>query len=240
MYSTTKFPFPVDIRKLCEVIFHLLGMLLCINISRKNFSNFWNLGNNRQEASTVSDSELIDALQRLIHDYGYSEVQRGLRELKSSDLPRKNLRRSKKNEISSSSRATAKPKKHSSRITAPEYVAKAEISSERRPLVDELSRRFENKSFLPTFGDVRNFCQIYGIDEPATRSRASAIPRLFEFFSAMEVHEIRRILDDGMFSGPSRLGPIADAIRRSAVRRATAHPSDTETASTEVSGETRA
>lgn len=222
-------------------------MLLYIKISGKNFSAFWNSSDNRQEASTVSDSGLRSALQRLIQYHGYSEVQRGLRELKSSDLPRKNLRRSKKDEMSSSNRATAKPKRLSSRVTAPEYVAKAEISSERRPLVDELSRRFENKSFLPTFGDVRNFCQIYGIDEPASRSRASAIPRLFKFLAAMEADEIRRILDDGMFSGPSRLGPIADAIRRSAVRRATAHPSmtpappsDTETASPEVSGETRA
>ena len=195
----------------------------------------------------MSDSGLRNALQRLIQDHGYSEVQRGLHELKSSDLPRKSLRRSKGDEVSSSNRTSTTPKRHSSRVTAPEYVAKAEISSENRPLVDELSRRFENKSFLPTFGDVRNFCQIYGIDEPASRSRASAIPRLFKFLAAMEVDEIRRILDDGMFSGPSRLGPIADAIRRSAVRRATARPSmasaspsDTETASSEISGETRA
>ena len=195
----------------------------------------------------MSESGLRSALHRLIQDHGYSEVQRGLRELKPSGLPRKNLRRSKKDETLSSNRATTKPKRHSSRVTAPEYVAKAEISSENRPLVDELSRRFENKSFLPTFGDVSNFCQIYGIDEPASRSRAGAIPRLFKFLAAMEIDEIRRILDNGMFSGPSRLGPIADAIRRSAVRRATARPSmtsaspsDTETASSEISGETRA
>ena len=197
--------------------------------------------------STVSDSGLRSALQRLIQDHGYSEVQRGLRELKSSDLPRKNLRRSKGDEVSFSNRTTTKPKRHSSRVTAPEYVAKAEISCERRPLVDELSRRFENKSFLPTFGDVSNFCQIYGIDEPASRSRASAIPRLFKFLATMEPGEIRRILDDGMFSGPSRLGPIADAIRRSALRKAAARPSmtsaspsDTEAGSLEISGETRA
>ena len=161
----------------------------------------------------MSDSDLRSALHRLIQDHGYSEVQRGLRELKSSDLPRKNLRHSKMGEMSSSNRATTKPKRYSSRVTAPEYVAKSEISSERRPLIDELSRRFENKSFLPTFGDVRNFFQIYGIDEPASRSRVSAIPRLFKFLATMEADEIRRILDDGMFSGPSQLGPISDAIR---------------------------
>lgn len=215
--------------------------------SGKNSSAFWNSNDNRQETSTVSDSGLRSALHRLIQDHGYSEVQRGLRELKSSDLPRKNLRRSKGDEASSSNRTTTKPKRHSSRVTAPEYVARAEISPDKRPLMDELSRRFENKSFLPTFGDVRNFCQIYSIDEPASGSRASAIPRLFKFLATMEVDEIRRILDDGMFSGPSRLGPIADAIRRSTFRRATARPSvtsaspsDTETASSEISGETRA
>ena len=66
---------------------------------------------------------------------------------------------------------------------------------------------------MPTFGDIRNFCQVYGIDEPASKSRASAIPRVFKFMATMSDEEVQGILDGGMFSGPSRVGPIADAIR---------------------------
>ena len=89
------------------------------------------------------------------------------------------------------------------------------------PLV-ELAARFERKAFLPTFGDIRHFCHTYGIDEPASKSRASAIPRVFKAIAAMEAEDIQRMLDDGMFSGPSRLAPIADAIRRSSKARSQA------------------
>ena len=90
----------------------------------------------------------------------------------------------------------------------------------------ELAQRFHSKSFLPTFGDIANFCQTYNIDVPASKSRASAIPRVFKFIAAMEADEIQRMLDEGMFSGPARLGPIADAIRRNGRGRATASQLD--------------
>ena len=89
-----------------------------------------------------------------------------------------------------------------------------ELQLEIEPSVVELANRFQDKAFLPTFGDVVNFCQAYGIEEPASRSRANAIPRVFKHLASMEADEIKRIVDWGMFSGPSRLGPIADAIRR--------------------------
>ena len=94
-----------------------------------------------------------------------------------------------------------KPQKKRAKVNAPEYVVKMELSSEKEPIAVELAKRFEKKAFLPTFGDIRNFCQIYEIDEPASKSRASAIPRVFKFIATMEAGEIQRILDDGMFFG---------------------------------------
>lgn len=95
------------------------------------------------------------------------------------------------------------------------YATKMELPMDRQEAVVTLAGRFERKVFLPTFGDTRNFCDVYGIDVPASKTRASAIPRVFKFLAnEMGADEIQRILDDGMFSGPSRLGPIADAIRR--------------------------
>ncbi len=106
-----------------------------------------------------------------------------------------------------------KKKRHT--VSAQEYVAKMDHDPEKRPAVSELAKRFEEKTFLPTIGDIRNFCQVYGIDEPASKSRRSAIPRVFKCMATMSAEEVRGILDDGMFSGPSRLGPVADAIRES-------------------------
>ena len=112
----------------------------------------------------------------------------------------------------------AKPKKARKRSRKPnaaEYAAKMELPPDKQDTVVALAERFERKDFLPTFGDIRNFCDMYGIDVPASKTRASAIPRVFKFLAnEMEAGEVQSILDYELFSGPSRLGPIADAIRR--------------------------
>ena len=74
-------------------------------------------------------------------------------------------------------------------------------------------REFEQRVFLSTLNDIRNFCEAYGIEEPRSKSRASGIPRVFKFLVTMDVADVERMLDDRMFSGPAQLGPIADPIR---------------------------
>ena len=81
-------------------------------------------------------------------------------------------------------------------------------------MVIELASRFEGKTFVPTIGDVRNFFLFYGIDAGRLRSRGGAMVRIFKTLAGMEEKEVKRILDDRLFSGPSRMEPIADAIRR--------------------------
>ena len=99
------------------------------------------------------------------------------------------------------------------RPTAPEYVSKMDLPRNQRQMLTEVAESFQNKSFLPTAGDIRNFCELYGIQGPAPRARAGAVPRLFRFLATMDPDEVRGLLRGGMFSGPARLGPIADAIR---------------------------
>ena len=159
----------------------------------------------------MTNAKLKDTLRLIVRQYGFEQVDRSLREIRLAD---RQLKSSKQSRVLPDNEAMTKPQKKRAKVNAPEYVAKMELPSEKKPIAAELANRFENKAFLPTFGDIRNFCQIYGIDEPASKSRASAIPRVFKFIATMETDEIQRILDDGMFSGPSQLGPIADAIRR--------------------------
>ena len=183
----------------------------------------------------MPDPKLKAELRSMINQYGFKQVDRFLREIHLSD---RQLEASKRHKASSNVGMARKPRKRQAKVTAQDYIAKMELPSEKKSLMIELAKRFQNKSFLPAFGDIRNFCQIYGIDEPASKSRASAIPRVFRFIVAMETNKAQRILDDGMFSGPSRLGPIADAIRRNG--RAAAHtPTSTRdffSSSSEVGG----
>lgn len=168
----------------------------------------------------MTETKLKDTLRLMVHRYGFERVEHSLQEIRSLDHPLKSTKRSK----ALPNGAAAKPQKKKSKVTAPEYVAKMELSAERESAVVELAKRFEDKCFLPTFGDIREFCQIYGIPEPASKSRASAITRVFKFIATMEIDELQNILNNGMFSGPSRLGPIADAILHHSTRRKSQKP----------------
>ena len=149
------------------------------------------------------------ALRPIVRQYGLGSVLESLGKIADAQ-------RESSAQVGGSSDADSgkKSKKRSIKATAPAYVSKLELSSEKVAPVVDLAERFERKEFLPTFGDIAHFCQMYGIEVPASKTRASAIPRVFKHIASMETEEIQRILDDGLFSGPSRLGPIADAIRR--------------------------
>ena len=159
----------------------------------------------------MTETQLKETLRVIVRQYGFEQVNRSLREIHTSV---RQLKSPKQVKALPDNDTATRPKKKRVKLNALEYVAKIELSLEKEPIVAELAKRFESKAFLSTFGDIRNFCQIYGIDEPASKSRASAILRIFKFISSMETDELQRILDEEMFSGPSRLGPIADEIRR--------------------------
>ncbi len=167
----------------------------------------------------VKDS-LSDTLRAMVMEYGFEQVDASLREIGPPGRP------NQKAEASNGGTDTRGTTRRKSKPTAPQYVAKMELLPEVEPTVVELAERFQSKSFLPTFGDIVNFCRLNGIDEPASKSRANAIPRVFKLLVSMEPQEVQRILDEGMFSGPSRLGPIADAIRRNGRASAVAGSSD--------------
>lgn len=151
---------------------------------------------------------LKDMLCLMVGRHGPEQVNRALREIVSAH------RRKNSNKAKASSKNSAKAKPEKKKTTALEYVAKMELPSEKRRGLAELARRFEEKNFLPSFRSIREFCRIYEIVEPASKSRVSALPRVFKFIATLETSDIQRILDSGRFSGPSRLGPIADAILR--------------------------
>ena len=112
----------------------------------------------------------------------------------------------------------SKSKSRKSRPSASAYVVRLELPPEKRSMVAELASRFEGKAFVPTIGDVRDFFLFYEIDGGRLKSRSGAMVRIFKVLASMEESEIKRILDDQLFSGPARMEPIADAIRRAPYR----------------------
>ena len=165
----------------------------------------------------MSRTQLKDTLRSMVSKYGFERVNESLMEVNPSSTSLQNFPSKAKG---FGSVTKEKVRKSKPRVTASQYVAKMELPSDKEATITKLAGNFEEKSFLPTFGDISNFCQIHNIDEPASKSRTNAIPRLFKFIASMNNEDIQRIIDDGLFSGPSSLGPIADAIRHTG--RATA------------------
>lgn len=154
-------------------------------------------------------------LSRLFDRYGVDRVIAESQELAAEMSTVQGSRRS-----SPSSQRQAKVRRTRARLSAPQYVAKLDVEDEKTLAVRELAERFEAKSFLPRCADIRNFCHIYGLDEQTARSRTGAIPRLFKHLAAMEAEDLNTLLNERTFSGPSRLGPLAETIREHGRARA--------------------
>ena len=162
----------------------------------------------------MTQKELRNELLTMVRVHGIEHVQKQLNDIRL-------LVRGRDSANQDSMRTPPKPiRQRRPRPTATQYVENMTIPPERAAGVAELAERFDAKTFLPSFGDIRNFCESYGVDVPASQSRANAIPRLFKQIAMLEALNVQRIIEEGHFSGPSRLGPIADAIRRNG--RATA------------------
>lgn len=158
----------------------------------------------------IGDDKLNRALRSMIRKHGLSRVQRSLSEIASSET-RHDIQQAVP---STRIEGTASPPKKRSRSTASDYVGRMDLPLGTSEAVHELARRFEDRSFLPTLADIRNFCRFHRIDAPDPKSRVNAVPRVFDFISTMGPREIKKLVDYSMFSGPSRLAPIADAIRK--------------------------
>ena len=152
--------------------------------------------------------KLRNELLTMVREHGIEHVQQQLNEIRLS------VRR-REGDNHDSGRNTSKPiRQRRPKPTAIQYVEKMTIPREKAAGLAEVAERFDAKTFLPSFGDIRNFCESHGVDVPAYQSRASAIPRVFKQIATLEAADVQRIIKEGHFSGPSRLGPIADAIRR--------------------------
>lgn len=164
-------------------------------------------------------TELHKILAELVEHYGGDDVFRALQEVRyGKNQVRK--RRKRENIGISKIDDTSDERKSSKPIpTAVGFVEKLNITADRSREITILARQFDSKKFLPNFGEIRNFCEIYRLKLPLSKSRVSAIPVVFRFLESLDSVDLKKLLFESAHSGPSELGPIADAIRgRSKIR----------------------
>ena len=148
----------------------------------------------------MSQRDLTQVLEGLVRRHGMRSVLHCLADIQPSP-----------NQDSLSSR---KPKYRSSRkLSAVEYVERMTLPHDKAEFMKRAAQRFEDGGFLPCISDIREFCRIHDVELGKSASRASSIPRVFTSLAAMDADRLAKLLDEGAFSGPTRLAPIADAIR---------------------------
>lgn len=169
------------------------------------------------------DDKLCIGVRKLATQYGIDEVEKAVLDVRRS-LEHPQI------EGDTARRSSLDGPKRRPRLTAVEYVEKMDLPAERAETIVRAAAEFERREFLPTLGDIRKFCESYGIETPRSTSRSGGIPRVFKFLRSMETSDVQEMLDDRLFAGPAELGPIAEAIRGKARRDRQA--TDDRTAST--------
>jgi hypothetical protein len=137
--------------------------------------------------------ELDEQLRLLIQQYGIAEVRRRL------------------------SAITRPPRQPRARKSAPDYVTGMNPPNNQKERLLTLAQLFEEKRFLPTAADIGNFFEAYDVSAAKVKARQVAIPHIFRFLSSLSDERLDRIINEGSFTGPSELGPIADAIKAKSV-----------------------
>ena len=182
----------------------------------------------------MSSSKLKDTLRPIVIRYGLERVRSCLRSMElEGDSPVRSGRATR-DRLLLDKDETKMSKRKGSKATASDYVSKLDVPDEKRRLLADVATKFDRKLFLPTIGDIGNFCHVYGIEQPTSKSRAGVISRLFFHMAKMETEDVRKFLEDGMYSGPSQLGPISDAIRRTSSRNETSRVSSRPTQASSI------
>jgi len=120
------------------------------------------------------------------------------------------------NEINNDNKITKseKPKSTYKKPNYTETVNKLYPSSENKELLLDIANRFENKSFLPSISDIRNFLEMRGHSSSNIKQRTESFKVVIKVIAELPDENISRIIKNNAYSGPSELGPLSDAIKQ--------------------------
>lgn len=159
----------------------------------------------------VSRADLLSSLLRvLVDEWGYGPVRDCLNALWGVNEAQ-SLEESRGSEQHSRGKAE--------KLTASALAAKITLPPEQKRLIQDLAERYDSKLFLPTAGDIRYFFEIHGETAPSIKQRSETFRRVLKVLLTMQESALRKIIEDDAHSGPSRLGPLSEAMRSVGERR---------------------
>lgn len=98
------------------------------------------------------------------------------------------------------------------RLSATAQIDRAAIEGEQKDALLQLAVRYDSKQFLPSVADVREFLIMMGEKPAGMKDREEAFRVLLRSLTHLPVERLQQLASTALHSGPSRLGPISDAI----------------------------
>lgn len=163
---------------------------------------------------------LMTLLAPLLREWGYDTVLQCLAEVQAEQA---------KEDISLAL-YKRKPAKEHRRPNAVEMVERLDVVADRKDPLRVLAARFDAKTFLPTASDVRHFFEMRGQNPGPVKQRQDSFRKVLDVLLNMADDEMMLLQESDTHAGPTRLGPLSDAIKATsaAVRATEPEPTATE------------
>jgi hypothetical protein len=151
----------------------------------------------------MSRSALLGRLlAALVDEWGYDAVNHALAGLRAR---RDVLQRDSPEFRRSRNAKKAKP-------LAVEQVARAQLADPQRRILSDLAVRFDARRIFPSVADVREFLVVMGERPGGLKDRSDAFRELLHSLSKLPVDRLQHLVANARSAGPSRLGPLSEAI----------------------------
>lgn len=107
--------------------------------------------------------------------------------------------------------------------TAAEIVSRMDVAPARQKSLERLAAQYDAKQFLPTAADIRLFFEDQSLAPPVVKHRSDVFRKIASVLQQMPQESLEALLTNRAYAGPSQLGPLSNAMRRSgdSMRRST-------------------
>ncbi|MGJ5083887.1 hypothetical protein [Bradyrhizobium sp. HKCCYLS3013] len=174
-----------------------------------------------------SKTPLAPLMEVVVRSWGWKAVIEELQRIYVSDF-----------EVASNELQELKPRRADTRKpkNAVQQVNDIEVAGERKSILLAIAAKFEERAFLPSLSSIREFLAMRGLVGFSFRDRSTGFRLLLDVLKEAPLDDLRDLLGSAAFSGPSRLAPLAEAIRAAgrARRDEARNLDDTEHASNRV------
>lgn len=149
---------------------------------------------------------LTQLLRVLVEEWGYDNVKEAL-----AHLPHEALVASEVGDPLT--RASRRERNRSKRPNALDAIRKLQTPDDRRDALLAIAAKFDERRFLPSVGDIRQFLSMMGREPIAMKDRSDGVRSLIAVLVELPLERLEHLASSSSYSGPAQLGPLSDAIR---------------------------